>query len=69
MKYSFTAEVETADKNIKCSFDADNARDLRGAWQGIRALLFDLTKVGIITNYALEASENTADAWEERGFI
>ena len=69
MKYSFTAEVKTADKTIKCSFDADNARDLRGAWQGVRALLFTLTRKGIITNYALEASRDTADAWVERGFI
>ena len=69
MKYAFTAEVETTDKTIKMFFDADNARDLRGAWQGIQSVLFDLKHVGIIKEYAMEATENTADTWEERGYI
>ena len=69
MRYAFTTEVEAADKTLKMFFDADNARDLRGAWQGIQSALFDMKAVGIIKEYAMEATENTADTWEERGYI
>lgn len=70
MKYSFSAEIDAPnDMHIKTSFNSDDARDLRSEWQGIQSILFDLTRVGIINAYAMEAAENTADTWEEGGYI
>lgn len=69
MKYSFTAEATTKDRTVKMFFDADDARDLRGAWQGIAHTLRDLKFALIIEDYSMEADKDTADVWEERGYI
>lgn len=69
MKYLFCVEVKTHDKAMKSIFSADDARDLRSAWQGIERTLFDLKRAGLIKEYTMEASENTTAVWKERWYI
>ena len=70
MKYSFSAQIDAPDgKYVKITFDSDNARDLRGAWQGINGLLNDLSRVDIIYEHTLTADKKTEEAWEREGLI
>lgn len=69
MKYTFTVETKTKDRTLHSFFEADNVRECRCAWQGVAGLLRDLKFACIIEDYSMEADNNTASAWKDRGYI